>query len=178
MTFAALLFWGIAKPMIGLLCLVLGIALLWAAAAGLFGRVPMLERMVGQGVRPKVRRKQFLSQVEQETLRHLEAAFPQFRVHCQVSMGALLSPERWLGRNDALWTHRLYSQKIVDYVLQDRRSGEIVALVELDDFTHRHRRGHARDVLTDTAGYRTIRLEAARRPTFASVRETISLGLA
>jgi hypothetical protein len=177
MKFAALLSWALAKPMIGLLCLLLGIALLWAAAAGLFGRIPVLERMVGQGVPPKVRRKQFLTRVEQETLRHLETAFPQFRVHCQVSMGALLSPERWLGRNDALWTHRLYSQKIVDYVLQDRRTGEVIALVELDDATHRHRRDHARDVLTDTAGYRTIRLAALRRPTLASVRETVSLGL-
>ena len=74
--------------------------------------------------------------------------------------------------------HRLYSQKIVDYVLQDRRSGEIVALVELDDFTHRHRRDHARDVLTDIAGYRTIRLSAARRPTLASVRVAITQALA
>jgi hypothetical protein len=49
---------------------------------------------------------------------------------------------------------------------------------ELDDASHRRRRDHARDVLTDIAGYRTIRLEAARRQTLASVRETISLGLA
>ena len=178
MKFAPLLIWAFAKPLIGVICLVLGLMLVCAAVTGRFGRIPMLERLVGLGIRPKVRRKQFLTRVEQETLRHLEYAFPQFRVHCQVSMGALLSPERWLGRNDALWTHRLYSQKIVDYVLQDRRSGEIVALVELDDATHRRRRDHARDVLTDIAGYRTIRLEAARRPTLASVRETVWLGLA
>ena len=177
MKFAPFLIWAIAKPLVGIACLVLGLMLVWAAVTGRFGRRPMLERLVGQGIRPKVRRKQFLTRVEQETLRHLETAFPHFRVHCQVSMGALLSPERWLGRNDALWTHRLYSQKIVDYVLQNRRSGEVIALVELDDFTHRHRRDHARDVLTDTAGYRTIRLDSARRPTFASVRETVSLGL-
>lgn len=173
-----LLFWAIAKPLIGVLCLVLVLMLVWAAVTGRFGRIPMLERLVGQGIRPKVRRKQFLTRVEQETLGYLETAFPHFRIHCQVSMGALLSPERWLGRNDALWTHRLYSQKIVDYVLQDRRSGEIIALVELDDATRRHRRDHARDVLTEVAGYRTIRLGAARRPTLASVRESISIGLA
>lgn len=178
MKVAPLLFWAIAKPLIGVVCLVLGLMLVWAAVTGRFGRIPTLERLVGKGIRPKVRRKQFLTRVEQETLRHLEYAFPQSRVHCQVSMAALLSLERWLGRNEALWTHRLYSQKIVDYVLQDRRSGEIVALVELDDATHRHRRDHARDALTDIAGYRTIRLEATRRPTLTSVRETVSLGLA
>lgn len=81
---------------------------------------PVLERLVGQGIRPRVRRKRFLTRVEQETLGYLETAFPGFRVHCQVSMGALISPERALGRHDAIWTHRLYSQKIIDYVLQDR----------------------------------------------------------
>ena len=105
MKFAPLLIWATAKPLIGVICLVLGLLLVWAAITGRFGRIPFLERMVGQGVRPKVRRKEFLTGVEQETLRHLECAFPQFRGHCQVSMGALLSPERWLGRNDALWTH-------------------------------------------------------------------------
>lgn len=147
MKFAAPLFLAVGKPLIAALCLAAGLALIWATVTGRFGRTPALERMVGQGVRPKVRRKQFLTRVEHETLRHLEAAFPQFRVHCQVSMGALLSPERWLARNDALWTHR-------------------------------HRRDHARDVLTDIAGYRTIRLSAARRPTLASVRVAITQALA
>ena len=140
--------------------------------------MPVLERLVGEGVRPKVRRKRFLTRVEHETLGHLEAAFPQFRVHCQVSMGALISPERFLNRRDALWTHRLYAQKIIDYVLQDRRSGDVIALVELDDWTHRTHRDHARDVLSRTAGYRTIRLPASHRPTFLSVREAIFDALA
>ena len=138
----------------------------------------MLEQLIGKGIRPKVRRKRFLTRVEQDTLAYLETAFPEFRIYCQVSMGALLSPERFLGRNDAMWTHRLYAQKIVDYVLQCGRSGEVIALVELDDATHRRRRDHARDVLNDTAGYRTIRLPASRWPTLASVRETVSFALA
>ena len=71
---AGLLIWAIAKPLIGILCLVLGLMLVWAAVTGRFGRIPMLERLVGQGIRPKVRRKQFLTRVEQETLRHLEYA--------------------------------------------------------------------------------------------------------
>ena len=169
--------WLFARPIAGFLCLALGIAYLRAALPGRFGRIPVLERLVGQGVRPKVRRKRFLTRVEFETLGHLEAAFPAFRVHCQVSMCALIAPERWLGRNDALWTHRLYAQKIVDYVLKDICTGEIVALVELDDWTHGRRRDAARDILTAAAGYQTIRLPAWQRPTLASVRETISNAL-
>lgn len=138
------------RSLIGLVLLGSGLALIWVMLGGRVGKTLVLEQLVGQGRRPQVRRKRFLTRVEQDTLAYLETAFPQFRVHCQVLMGALISPERFLGRNDALWTHRLYAQKIVDYVLQDRRSGDIVALVELDDFTHRHRRDHARDVLTHT----------------------------
>lgn len=120
MKHAALLPWVLLKPLVGFLCLVLGVLLIWAAATGRLGRIPVLERLVGQGIVPRVRRKRFLTRVEQDTLGHLEAAFPRFRVHCQVSMDALMSPERALGRHDALWTHRLYSQKIIEYVLQDR----------------------------------------------------------
>lgn len=163
--------------LIGVICLVAALALFRAMLSRIW-RMPVLERLVGQGVRPKVRRKRFLTRVEHETLCHLETAFPQFRVHCQVSMGALISPERFLNRHDALWTHRLYAQKIIDYVLQDRRSGEVIALVELDDWSHRLRRDYARDVLTHTAGYRTIRLPAAYRPTLRSVHEAICDALA
>ena len=166
-----------AKHPIGVICLLAALALIWTMF-GQFWRVPMLERLVGEGVRPRVRRNRFLTQVEHETLGHLETAFPEFRVHCQVSMGALISPERFLNRHDALWTHRLYAQKIIDYVLQDRRSGKVIALVELDDWTHLLRRDHARDVLTRSAGYRTVRLPASLRPTLRSVQEAISDALA
>lgn len=167
-----------ARPLIATACALVGLALIWLMLGGRFGRMPMLEKLVGQGIRPKIRRKRFLTRVEQDTLGYLETAFPQFRVHCQVSMGALISPERFLNRNDARWTHRLYAQKIIDYVLQDRRSGEVIALVELDDATHMRRRDHARDALTDAAGYRTIRLPASHRPTLQSVHEAIFHALA
>lgn len=167
----------LVRLFLGIGCLIIFLKLLRAMFRS-GGQVPVLERLAGEGVRPQVHRKLFLTRVEHETLGYIEAAFPQLRVHCQVSMGALISPERFLDRNVAQWTHRLYSQKIVDYVLQDRRGGEIVALVELDDATHRRRRDQARDFLTESAGYRTIRLSASERPTLDSVRTTISHALA
>lgn len=152
----------LVRLFLGFGCLIIFLKLLRAMfRSGGPGQVPVLERLAGDRVRPQVCRKRFLTPVEHETLGYIEAAFPQLRVHCQVSMGALISPERFLDRNVAQWTHRLYSQKIVDYVLQDRRGGEIVALVELDDATHRRRRDEARDFLTGIAGYRTIQLSAS-----------------
>lgn len=177
MKWAADLAYLSARHPIAVICLVVALAL-FRSMLGRLWRVPLLERLVGQGDRPRVRRKRFLTRVEHETLGYLETAFPEFRVHCQVSMGALISPERFLNRQDALSTHRLYAQKIIDYVLQDRCSGEVIALVELDDWTHQRRRDHARDVLTQTAGYRTIRLPASHRPTLRSVHEAIFGALA
>ncbi len=169
----------LVRLFLGPTCLIIFLKLLRAMFRnGGRGQVPVLELLAGEGVRPQVRRKRFLTSVEHETLGHIKAAFPQLRVHCQVSMGALISPERFLDRNVAQWTHRLYSQKIVDYVLQDRHGGEVIALVELDDATHRRRRDRARDFLTESAGYCTIRLPASERPTLDSVLMTISHALA
>ena len=60
--------WFTIKSMVGALCLGVGLALVWGAITGHLGRIPVLERLVGQGVRPRVRRKRFLTRVEQDTL--------------------------------------------------------------------------------------------------------------
>lgn len=55
-----------------------------------------------------------------------------------------------------------FSQKIVDFVIEDRATGGILALVELDDRSHDALRDRQRDAMTASAGYRTIRLAAGR----------------
>ena len=58
-----------------------------------------------------------------------------------------------------------FSQKIVDFVIEDRASGAILALVELDDRSHNAFRDRLRDAMTASAGYRTIRLPGGRLTT-------------
>lgn len=120
-----------------------------------------------------VRRKAFMTQVEVETLRHLETLFPHVRVHAQVAMSALIAPARRLSRNEKLWTHRRYGQKVVDFVLQDRASGRVEVLVELDDWTHVPFKDKLRDRITAAGGYPTVRLPANMRPTRSSVESAL-----
>ena len=61
----------------------------------------------------------------------------------------------------------------VDYVVEDRASGRIMLLIELDDRTHNASKDRDRDQLTARAGYTTVRLPASERPTAESVRRHI-----
>ena len=122
--------------------------------------------------------KPLMSPIERETFGYLEAAMPHLRVYAQVAMGALLQPEAGVTGKDRLRLRNRFSQKIVDYVLEDPESGQIVALVELDDRTHNAMRDRDRDALTAAAGYLTIRLPARERPTRQNVKARVIEALA
>lgn len=111
---------------------------------------------------PRVRAKPLLTDRERAARAIIERVLPNARVHVQVSMGALLQPKAGFSREAALRTRNMFSQKIVDFVIEDRASGAILALVELDDRSHDAVRDHQRDAMTASAGYRTIRLAAGR----------------
>ncbi|MET0602621.1 MAG: DUF2726 domain-containing protein [Baekduia sp.] len=127
-----------------------------------------------QILRSRVRAKPLMTRVEREVLGHLEAAAPWCRVHAQVCLGALLQPSKWLPRGTRARARYAYASKIVDFVLEDRRTGEVVALVELDDRFHHFGRDTERDRLTRRAGYLTIRLPASEYPTRTAVLARIS----
>jgi len=117
---------------------------------------------------PQVRAKALLTERERPARGIIERILPDARVHVQVSMGALLQPKAGLGREEAMRTRIRFFQKIVDFVIEDRASGAILAilailaLVELDDRSHDPLRDRKRDAMTASAGYRTIRLPAGR----------------
>lgn len=127
---------------------------------------------------PDVARRTFLTGNEAEFLARLEAALPEVRVHCQVAMGALLVPRIPEGggkrrRAAHAAVRARYDRKVVDYVLQDRRSGAVLAVVELDDRTHVPERDRKRDAMMGRAGYRTIRWDSRRKPGAARIREVV-----
>jgi len=111
---------------------------------------------------PRVRAKPLLTERERAARAIIERVLPHARVHVQVSMGALLQTERGFNRSETLRVRNRFSQKIVDFVIEDRTSGAVLALVELDDHSHDNSRDRARDAMTASAGYRTIRLPAGR----------------
>lgn len=163
--------------------LLIGAALVFAGLVALGALFSMSLRRGIPNTRSLVRtrhiaRKRFMTPVELEMLKHLESAFPQYRVHAQVAMGALLRVAPELDRRDWFTVRNLFSQKIVDYVLQDRISGEVVALVELYDHTHDQLKDVGCDELTAAGGYKTIRFPAKLRPETNSVGTIVSKGLA
>lgn len=122
---------------------------------------------------PTIARKAFLTENEKCVLGFLEAALPDHRVMAQVAMGALLTTTE-SDRSKASSARNRFSQKIVDYAIVTRDTAEVVALVELDDRTHRVVKDVERDAMTAAAGYCTIRIPGRPRPTAQSVREAVA----
>lgn len=74
----------------------------------------------------KFKRKTLLTANELEFLSRLELAVPEWRFHAQVAMGAILDPA--VARQDAKAYFRargMFSQKIVDFVAQNRADGSL-----------------------------------------------------
>lgn len=158
--------------MIMMLLFILAVlALLLVVFAALVRRAPRGEERI------RLIPKRLMTAAEHELLEILEGAVPGCRVHAQVAMGALIQPEQGLGRSDrAHWRNR-FSQKIIDFVLEDRSNGDVVALVELDDRTHAAARDQARDRLTAACGYCTVRIPSSPRPSTPAIADRIAAAL-
>jgi hypothetical protein len=139
------------------------LALLAAALAVCFllrGRKPWLTHLV---------RKPLLTPNEAEFFHRLQRALPAFLVFPQVSFAGFLTDDGTLSRN-AQWAVRAkFDRKIADFVICDRKSLAVVALVELDDRTHSAQADLQRDAITRAAGYQTIRYQSRQKPTEAEI---------
>jgi hypothetical protein len=141
---------------------------------GVLGIIVMLlaARRLGSG--PKIERKAFLTRAEIEVLDHLRRVLPAYHVSCQVSMGALLKPQRGLSRKEFWRTRNRFGQKIVDFVVIDPDTGGVEVVIELDDASHDPLKDQARDALLALGQYRVIRIPSRPRPTEAIVREAMA----
>jgi hypothetical protein len=148
-----------------------------AIAIALLGVLMVMKALTGAGMsfgKPRPVAKRFMTARESAMLDILERCLPEYRFHAQVAMGALLkAPPRLFGKN----THadrNAFSQKIVDFVAQDRTTGAIVAIIEVDDSSHNAQRDSRRDAMTSHAGYRTIRIGRSVQPRMSEVRAAIA----
>ncbi|EPR11309.1 hypothetical protein M527_04305 [Sphingobium indicum IP26] len=121
--------------------------------------------------------KPFMTRREQAVRSALEQILPMYRIHAQVALGALLAAllaaPRRPGRKPSPADRNAFSQKIVDFVIEDPTTGKVVALIEVDDHSHSRARDRLRDAMTSAAGYCTFRIAASVRPTIAAIREVI-----
>lgn len=140
----------------------------------LFVGLALLKGLAGSNSAPKPVSKPFLTKREQAMLIALEQALPHCRIHAQVAMGALLKAPANPLRKSRPSDRNAFSQKIVDFVAQDRASGAILALIEVDDYSHNAARDRARDAMTSHAGYRTVRIGRSIQPRFEEVHQAVS----
>ena len=75
-----------------------------------------------------VRPRELMTKRERIVCGFIEQAIPSARVHAQVSMGAILQPARGLDRSRATSVRNRFSSKRVDFLLEDRASGDIIAI--------------------------------------------------
>ena len=123
--------------------------------------------------------KPLMTKRERECIVLLESMFPNHRIHAQVAMNALVRTKAGLDKKQNVSWRNKFDRKVVDFVMEERGSGDISALVELDDRTHNLEKDRKRDLMTQAAGYRTVRIpprtkltEQALRPIFAEVAPT------
>ena len=120
--------------------------------------------------------KPMLTPNELEFLARLETAAPEFKICPQVAMGSLLDPD--VPRSDARAYMRLrgmFSQKVVDFVVLERKTGAVAAIIELDDRTHKVEKDAKRDAMLASAGYKIVRWQSKAKPDAASIRAELGL---
>lgn len=147
--------------------------LLWVGAT-LAVLLALGGRRTGQ-VRAPVRARALLTGNEREFYGRLRRALgARFEVVPQVAMGALMEVSLPRHHPDFWAVRERFSRKIVDYVVCERRSMRVVAVVELDDRTHDAARDAARDALMAAAGIRTLRWDSRRKPTEPQIAQAFS----
>lgn len=117
--------------------------------------------------------KSLLSPNEKEFFVRLAQALPDYHILTQVSFGALLHPDV---KNDNKLFYRVrgtFAQKIADYVICNQ-SLEVLAVVELDDRTHREDKDAKRDAMLEQAGYKVVRWNSKSKPTLEQIQQQFS----
>ena len=153
---------NLAATAVFLGALVIGLAVIKNKIAG-GGRADL--------AKDRFKAKLMLTANELEFLSRLEGAVPELRICPQVAMGAILDPD--VPRSDGKTYMRLrgmFSQKIIDFVAQDRKTGAVVAIIELDDRTHNSDRDAKRDAMLTGAGYKIVRWQSKAKPDASAIR--------
>lgn len=102
------------------------------------------------------------------------AASLDLEVVPQVAMGALLDINL-PSDHPAYWPlRRRFSQKIIDFVVYEKPSLKVLAVVELDDITHDPEKDRLRDAMMAQAGFRTVRWESRAKPSVMQIADTFS----
>lgn len=101
----------------------------------------------------QIRGRKLLTDREESMFHRLQQAFPESIVLTQIAFSALITAKD-------LPTRATFNRKVADFVLTNK-AFEVLAVIELDDASHRGREDHdnQRDSLLERAGYRVMRFK-------------------
>ena len=118
----------------------------------------------------RIRPKPLMTANEREFFGRLKRALPGYEVFPQVAFAAILTDDGKSFSAKARWNVRArFDRKMADFVICDRKTLAVVALVELDDRTHTASADRQRDAITKAAGYKTIRFQSKQKPSQAEI---------
>ncbi len=148
-------------PASPILLIAIGALMLLAVAVTfLGGRKPWLAR---------IQRKPLMTDNEKAFFYRMQRALPGHLVFPQVSFAAFLTDDGKLSQQKRWAVRARFDRKIADFLVCERETLQIVALVELDDRTHSARSDRQRDEITKAAGYQTIRFQSKQKPTESEI---------
>lgn len=130
-------------------------------------------RSVVNRPKPRPAPKPFLTNRKHAMLAALERVLPMYRIHAQVSVGALLASGGPTDHRPQPTAGQVLAQRIVDFVIVDPDSSMVIALVEMDErFADPDEEGE-RDAMMALAGYATIRIASSDRATVATAQAAV-----
>jgi very-short-patch-repair endonuclease len=146
------------------------IALFLLAAALRFKRPPLFYR----GILSHLRARPIMSEAERQLFRKLHIALgSQYSICPQLAFSAFITDDSRL-RGRFRWKVRaLFNTKRADFGIYDWHKNRVVALVELDDDSHRGREhtDSKCDAIALAAGIRTYRLRAGEDTSAEAIAE-------
>lgn len=144
----------------------------FVALVVVLGALSFVPRRRSQGSLP-IRARSLMTSRERRVITLIEQALPHCRVHAQVAMAALIDCQKDVPRNQRRAVRNRFDRMVIDFVVEDRSSGNVLALIELDDRTHNSAKDQARDAITTAAGFRTVRLAAGKKIEPTSIRTQV-----
>lgn len=120
-------------------------------------------------------RKDLLTPTELRFFKVLRQAFPDVLICPQVALAAVVDIPAYFNNNQYKYANRApFAAKYADFAIIEPDTGEVHAIIELDDYSHdgaaRQAEDAARDAMLDEVGIPVHRFDARKMPTAQELR--------